>query len=66
MAGIIHCGRNAIEYIEYKQSIFTKTNLTDKITTYYNNNFEKKLNTYFIAININGLLVLLNAICRKH
>jgi hypothetical protein len=46
-----------LNYIEYKQSIFTKTNLTDKITTYYNNDFEKKLNTYFMAININGLLI---------
>lgn len=46
-----------LNYIEYKQSILTKTNLTDKITTYYNNDFEKKLNTYFIAININRLLI---------
>lgn len=47
-----------LNYIEYKQSIFTKTNLTGKITTYYNNDFEKKLDTYFITINISKLPVL--------
>jgi hypothetical protein len=48
-----------LNYIEYKQSIFTKTNLTGKITTYYNNDFEKKLDTYFMAINIKELLICL-------